>query len=81
MSLARSRTQTVPFGDGRTNHDTTEAGRANLLDYSFQKEKVKHAYLENCRDVVDFVLMYAKLLIISGIFSQDTFFFSVPEHQ
>ena len=62
MSLARSRTQTVPFGDGRTNHDTTEAGRANLLDYSFQKEKVKHAYLENCRDVVDFVFDVCQII-------------------
>jgi len=46
MSLARARTWPARSGDKRTNHDTT--ARLQLF------KKVNNAYLENCRDVVDF---------------------------
>ena len=51
MSLGRAPIRTARSGDERTNHEATAQGKAYLLDYMYSSLR---AYLENCRDVVDF---------------------------
>ena len=58
----------------------TVTRREPLLDYSFQTGNFNMLTLRIVVTLLTLLLMYSILWIISGIFSQDVFFFSVPEH-